>query len=208
MTNRTRPLRLLALSPALLLAQCAPQCTPAPPPRAVASVQPEIVPNPPYAFSLTPSGQPIAWKSCLTLHWVYLADGEPSPEAINVIREAMAQTSAASGIEVIEDGGMPDPAQPTPEGLVIIRYASLAGDVAGTTVHTGIPDISRAVVSLDRDRNLFMAVVLHEIGHALGLQHSGGTQIMAPRLSSTSPDHLGTGDRAGLDTLRNRACAA
>jgi endonuclease YncB( thermonuclease family) len=30
MPNRTRPLRLLALSPAVLLSQCAPQCAPAP----------------------------------------------------------------------------------------------------------------------------------------------------------------------------------
>ncbi len=51
------------------------------------------------------------------------------------------------------------------------------------------------------------AVVLHEIGHVVGLQHVGpSTQIMSAGGPRNSPGHFGTGDLAGLATLKDRPC--
>ena len=66
--------------------------------------QPEIVPDPPYLFRQTADGEPIRWRACLSMHWRYNPIGEPSPAAIDVVRAAVAQISAASGIAMIEDG--------------------------------------------------------------------------------------------------------
>ena len=72
---------------------------PAPQPEIVPAPQPEIVPDPPYRFRQTADGEPIRWRACLSMHWRYNPVGEPSPAAIDVVRAAVAQISAASGID-------------------------------------------------------------------------------------------------------------
>jgi hypothetical protein len=49
-------------------------------------------------------------------------------------------------------------------------------------------------------------LVLHELGHAVGLDHAGArASLMYPELSSASPKGYAAGDRAGLARLGRRA---
>ena len=156
-----------------------------------------------------------------------------------MVRAAVAEISAASGIEMIEDGvtsiDVSDPNQALPslaEGEVVIGFAPPGSPAiqrcrrarrrhclgtASDMVETD-PTSPQGSVALNREAAVTLpldfssgaslgAVLLHEIGHVVGLQHVGpSTQIMAPAANPNSPGHLGTGDLAGLATLKNRPC--
>ncbi len=107
-----------------------PPPSPRPPTTQPPAPQPEIVPDPPYQFEQTADGEPIRWRGCMPMHWRYNPAGEPSPGAIEVVRAALAQISAASGVEMIEDGvtsiDVSDGNQVLPslaEGEVVIGFA-------------------------------------------------------------------------------------
>jgi hypothetical protein len=52
---------------------------------------------------------------------------------------------------------------------------------------------------------VWIALILHELGHAAGLSHVvRTTELMYPELSETGPLVYGAGDRAGLTVLANR----
>jgi hypothetical protein len=78
----------------------------------------------------------------------------------------------------------------------------VAGDVLLSATH-GLPAGHKAGPS-------FGNLVLHELGHALGLAHvDAPQQLMSPTLSLVSPAGLGAGDRAGLRQLGSAAgCVA
>lgn len=49
-------------------------------------------------------------------------------------------------------------------------------------------------------------LILHELGHAVGLDHAGATaSLMYPELNSSSPNGYAVGDKAGLAKLGRRA---
>ena len=106
----------------------------------------EIVPDPPYRFRQTADGEPIRWRACLAMHWRYNPAGEPSPGTINVVRAAVAEISAASGIEMIEDGvtsiDVSDPDQVLPslaEGEVVIGFAPPGSPAIPRSVRRDLP---------------------------------------------------------------------
>ena len=195
-----------------------PPTTTPPPTTQPPAPQPEIVPDPPYRFRQTADGEPIRWRACLSMHWRYNPAGEPSPGAIDVVRAAVAEISAASGVQMIEDGvtsiDVSDPNQALTnlaEGEVVIGFASpgspaipLAGSdedlpanvdpnaFVGSSARTqpSGADITTGTVALNREDAMKLpldfssnassgALLLHEIGHVVGLQHvAPSTQIM------------------------------
>jgi len=213
-------------------------------PAAPSTRAPEIVPDPLYLFEKADDGEPIRWPACTPMHWRYNPAGEPSSGAIEVVRGALSEISAAAGIQMIDDGvtsidvSDPDQDDEVAEGEVVIGFAppgsppiqrSGSPDDASSSESSAFvwgsararwrgSDITRAVVALNSEvasklpldfnsRNSLGAVLLHEIGHVVGLQHVGAsTQIMATAQPQHPHGHLGTGDLAGLATLRNRPC--
>lgn len=171
------------------------------------------------------------------MHWKYNPAGEPSSGAIDVIRAALAEISAASGVEMIEDGDtsidVSDPNQADPqiaEGEVVIGFAPPGSPAiqpseyyadkfvwGSAHVLSQGPDIGQGSVALNHETAMMLpldfsssaslgAVVLHETGHIVGLQHvAPSTQIMVA-VAGHSHEHLGTGDLAGLATLKDRPC--
>jgi hypothetical protein len=62
---------------------------------------------------------------------------------------------------------------------------------------------------LPQGDGIVRTVLLHELGHLVGLAHVGDvTQVMNPVGSSTSPHHYAAGDLAGLAQLGNGPCYA
>jgi hypothetical protein len=186
-----------------------------------------------YAFLATGRGtdQPIGWSPCEPIDYVVNPDGAPD-DWEDLVRDAVATISQATGL-VFDDGGTTDDrdfeGRFSPGGSarpVLIGWADddevsgLAGDVAGLagpmSRHNGI--IQKYVtgrVVLDReafediegapdgDRQK-RAIVIHELGHLVGLDHvDDPTQLM---YRSTVTTELGAGDRSGLAILGNTPC--
>jgi len=97
------------------------------------------------------------------------------------------------------------------------RYAALGGPVAVDGDHPGERRYVSGVVLLNRThlgqvaarddgQRLLRAVVLHELGHLVGLDHVGGRDaLMSPRPGVTAFD-LGAGDLHGLVRLAHGPC--
>ena len=78
------------------------------------------------------------------------------------------------------------------------QYFYVSGDV--------ILDLAMAAETMSDGSRTYVAILRHELGHALGLDHvDDPTQLMAPRLSDVSD--FSDGDRAGLAYLGAGPCS-
>ena len=197
-----------------------------------------------YAFEQTQQGSttdPVTWDPCRAIH--YVVSGTAPAGAAQVISQAVAEISRASGLHFAYDGTTTEkpssaerPAyQPTRYGTrwapLLISWttpaqeADLAGSIIGLGGADGVtaPDgrvtYVTGAVSLDgpqmaqllaqggqRAVPAIRAIVLHELGHALGLAHvSDPSQVMYPEGRIQVTD-LGAGDRRGLAALGSGKC--
>lgn len=185
----------------------------------------------PHAFLQTVDGQPVRYDPCAPIHVVVnprtAVDG-----ADEVLSEALDSVGAATGLTFIDDG-LTDEApstdrgsSPGSRGPVLIAWSDpdefdeLKGDVAGvggsvsarggTWWETG--DVTLDGPQLDRimrepsGRAAVRAVVLHELGHLVGLDHVDAEgELMQPEGRPGLTD-WGPGDREGLATLGGGIC--
>lgn len=176
---------------------------------------------------------PITWSPCRAIHYVTRPAHMPTGGA-ELLRSAVDQVSAATGLRFVDDGTADEAPsedraayQPDRYGdrwaPVLVAWATpqevpdfgvdVAGEAGPAWVMT--PSGDRAYVSgtvyLDAAKlaaaspAVARAVVLHELGHLVGLAHvDDRNQLMFPQ-AGTVPSY-GAGDLTGLAALGRGAC--
>ncbi len=190
-----------------------------------------------YRFLQTrDDGQPVRWSTCEPIEYVVRPDGEPAG-ARRLLEESIARLEDASGLRFSFAGTTDEgptkrrqPYQPDRYGArwapVLVAYsdpdedARLAGQAAGyggpsyVSLGQGTPRYVSGSVVLDTEQMTSMggeeatrAVMLHELGHVLGLAHvEDRGQLMNPVLYGRRVTELQEGDRAGLQALGAGRC--
>lgn len=143
--------------------------------------------------------------------WVYDGLSTRTPGTSALPREASQSAPVLLGWS---DGSRSDLLAGKPWSTLGITRTTWFGVRSGTTA---VAATRGAVVALDRRHRLPLhgavswdAVVLHELGHVMGLAHAPDTrQLMAARLSGSSSGRLAAGDRTGLALLgRGQGCVS
>jgi hypothetical protein len=184
------------------------------------------------------SGWVQRWNPCAPVH--YRVNVAQDPAALPAVQAAVAALSKGTGITFIYDGGttfIPHSGawnQPAPLVIALAHHNGLAG---GTDYLAGGSQLGEggfqsqysslngrittykiiegyAVVDVDgynrADAHVRTAALLHELGHAVGLNHAILTsEVMYPSVSDAGPNYYSAGDLAGLAKVgRPAGCLA
>lgn len=175
-----------------------------------------------YSFIYTEGTVPGGWSQCVVPY--RLNDAEAAPGAAGDVADALAQITTATGIQ-FELVGATDsiPQLGAAHSPVVIAWATPSQTSIITERMSGVggPDrlgtqyVGGAVV-INADFNASYApgfasgasrgaLLLHELGHLVGLGHTEDqTQVMYQG-ATTAPGRYGAGDLAGLAALGHAA---
>jgi hypothetical protein len=185
----------------------------------------------PFAYERTnPDGSPSRWNPCQSVPYVINLSEAPAG-ALGVLQQAIGQLSAATGLSFAYQGTTNELASTTRPLVENGAWAPLlvvweqvgqssylpANGEDGQGGFTAVRnpdgkwvDVS-AQVALDADaasmngfaeEGGWMHLLLHELGHAVGLAHVNDvTQVMNPIAQSGAATSYGSGDLAGLAGL-------
>ena len=186
---------------------------------------PADVPTGPHTFLYTGGGGIARWNPCQKLTYVVNDDRATSAQR-DLLDSVILEAEHASGIDFVyvgeTSGGLDG--QPPQGARAVIGFSDgsatpqLSGGtvgIGGGSFYAGTPTRDGSVAS---GYALFVnsfgtsvqqrELMLHEIGHMLGLGHiNDATQVMNPYVVSL--DHYANGDRAGLHRLGSaQGCVA
>ena len=156
-----------------------------------------------YSFEVQNSaGTPARWNPCESLHYVVVPSGAPSGWQ-NDVSNDLSQLSQATGLSMVNDGTTGS----VPSGYngIVISWVSQlsGGDTVGLTTYSYYntsgyaPQIISANIQLLRSlsggggMNGEQPVLLHELGHAVGLGHVNASEVMNPVDQGYSSYHAG-----------------
>ena len=201
-------------------------------PRVVAAVPHHQEPT--YAFMEMVGSEPVTYSSCRAIQVAVYPAGGP-PDAAQLVSEAVAKMRVATGLDIVVIGAFgghaPNwnfaAAPVTPLDPISVSWqdgdalAEMTDDVAGlggspTIVSAnGTPQRVAGTIALSRgyygrlaeqgDHDEELAVLLHEFGHVLGLDHvdSSSELMFHDNVGRTT---LGLGDLEGLRRLGQGPC--
>lgn len=180
-----------------------------------------------YAFQQKgANGLPVHWSTCSPITWTYFP--EPTrPYALGTVQASLQIIANATGFtfKYVDPGAAQEPkwnvignpdSPSTPAQLQIFfgdtsNVPQLTGDTWGTTplyweTNSGLIQIAYVVIRPEvkygtKDfGNLGMGLlILHELGHAMGLEHVSSTaDLMYPDLGAITVTNFAAGDLAGL----------
>ncbi|HUR07887.1 MAG TPA: cell wall-binding repeat-containing protein [Nonomuraea sp.] len=187
--------------------------------------------GPSYTFvHVDAEGRPARWNPCKEIH--YRVNATRVPEGgLNDLKTALIQLNQRTGLRFIDDGPTTmhpgelktgDPNKPpSPQLLIGWTKPGDPGHPTGSedgeaTIHWGEspkpgPVVYAATIAIDATRPLNPGfargdsqglLLLHELGHAVGLDHvQDKDQVMQPQLTASGPTSYGPGDQQGLTKL-------
>ncbi|HMJ75101.1 MAG TPA: hypothetical protein VK507_03965 [Iamia sp.] len=191
-------------------------------------------------LSLETDGDPVTWDPCDPIRFV-VNDLLAPPGAAEVLAEAMARVTAATGLVFVDEGVTDEPpaqgsSRPREDPArygegwspVLISWTDAAA-VPGLEGYAGLTqplsvfsDVGEAIyvtgyIELDRhyaanaiswgDRQYLVSLVMHELGHLVGLGHVREvTEVMTDDPEGVNALDWGPGDRFGLATVGRGEC--
>lgn len=203
----------------------------------LAACAPNAVAGNPSDYSInTFAGQRMRWNPCSAVHW--RADLRNAPAGtLTTVKAAVAALSAKTGIPFVYDGAakwIPQRGNYNQPSSLVVSFGRRAGRPSASNYLTGgtnvgyggyqatgvykngkaVYQISKGFVVLDADRypylssKIRMGVLMHELGHAVGLNHAKyKSELMYPMIGNYSPNGYSAGDLAGLRLLgRSAGC--
>lgn len=202
---------------------------PAPAPAAAPAPAPAPAPQPQalpagagdanaFGFLFPNGGNPGRWNPCAPVHYSINSNRAPAG-GVEDVQEAIHRVSQATGINFAYDGPTGEVPQSGSNGATVIAWATpqetdlLTNGAAGVGGASGVSSggvirLTRGFVVLDATRSVAAgfgggqtegALLMHELGHMVGLDHSGDqAQVMYPTVTSRTPGDWGAADRNGL----------
>jgi hypothetical protein len=178
------------------------------------------------------TGEPVTYDPCKPIHYAINPDGAP-PDYLSFILPAVAAAQQASGLEFVYDGVSTDAWDSRQKGTstrpVLIAFLDKLESPTASSDAVGLGGSSWLELdgpvrphyltgSIALKRSWFaeesgehrtadeQSVVMHELGHVLGLDHvDDHDEVMYP--SSHGQTSYGPGDLAGLALLGDGTCS-